>query len=125
MNIMKNNYLFILVFLFSKSTFSEPAGIKHIVLCWLKNAENPASLSAVIEASKQLKSIPMVSDVVVGRALSSNRDIVDDSFDVGLVINFHNSHDLEQYLIHADHVRRVKDVLAPQCQRLQVYDIAY
>ena len=115
--------LFLLIFV--NSAMCEAGGIKHVVLCWLKDASKPANLEAVMEASRQLETIALINDIAVGRPVASERDIVDDSFDVGLVVDFRNQQDLEQYLIHGEHVRRVKEVLAPQCQRIQVYDIAY
>jgi Stress responsive A/B Barrel Domain len=103
----------------------EAGGIKHVVLCWLKDADNPANLETVLETSRQLQSIALINDMIVGRPLASDRAIVDDSFDVGVVMDFRKQEDLEQYLVHEEHIRRVKDVLAPQCQRIQVYDITY
>ncbi len=122
---MKRIFLFFLISTLSNSVLSETYGIKHIVLCWLKEPDNLASLNLVMEISRQLKNIAQVDDLVVGKAVASDRNIVDDSFDVGLVMNFRDHQDLEQYLVHEDHVRRVKEVLVPMCQRILVYDIAY
>lgn len=122
---MKRFFLFFLISTLSNSVLSETDGIKHIVLCWLKEPDNRASLNTVMEISRQLKNIAQVDDLVVGKAVASDRNIVDDSFDVGLVMNFRNHQDLKQYLVHEDHVRRVKEVLVPMCQRILVYDIAY
>lgn len=122
---MKHFFLFLFFSIVSGHAYTEEKGIKHIVLCWLEDSSNPENLQNVMETSAQLKSIHMVDNIIVGRPVESNRGIVDDSFDVGLVLDFRNQQDLEQYLVHKDHVSRVKNVLAPLCTRILVYDIAY
>jgi len=122
---MKNILLFSIIFAFSHSAYCEIEGIKHIVLCWLKDADNPHDLRTAVEASRQLKTIPLVDNIVIGHPVASDRNIVDDSFDIGLVMNFLSHDDLERYLTHDEHVRIVKEILVPQCGRIQVYDVAY
>lgn len=122
---MKKLLLFSALFSLSTILYADEAGIKHIVFCWLNDNGDENALNEVITASRELESILYVDNIVVGRALPSDRAIVDDSFDVGLVMNFHNQEDLEKYLIHEEHVKRVKEVLAPQCQRIQIYDVVY
>ena len=99
-------------------------GIKHIVLCWLAQpkAENRVR---VISTSMELASIPGVVDLVAGTALPGGRDIVDASFDVGVVLTFRNKQDMENYLGSEAHMSRVREVLRPLCERILVYDIAY
>lgn len=99
-------------------------GIKHIVFCWLQqpSRENRAR---VIETSKELAVLPGIEDIAVGEALPGNRDIVDDSFDVGVSMTFRNRRAMENYLSHPGHVRRVREVLQPMCGKILVYDIAY
>jgi hypothetical protein len=122
---MKLFIIFFLTFTFSQTAWSETGGIKHIVLCWLKEPANQTNVDAITKASMELKVISEVESIIVGRPVSSDRKIVDDSFDVGLVLNFKNQNDLDNYLAHPEHVSRVKKVLAPKCQRILVYDIAY
>ena len=98
--------------------------IKHVVFCWLAQptAENRAR---VISTSKELATIPGVVDLVAGTALPGGRDIVDASFDVGVVLTFRNKQDMENYLGSEAHMSRVREVLRPLCERILVYDIAY
>ncbi len=77
------------------------------------------------DASKQLKVIEQIDSLSVGQALPSERAIVDDSFDIGLVLNFKSELDLQQYLTHPFHVEKVKQTLSPSCKRILVYDIVY
>ena len=120
--------LLIIIFLaltFSQTAWSETSGIKHVVLCWLNEPGDQSDIEAVMKASIKLKGISEVDSLVIGRPVPSDRKIVDDSFDIGLVLNFHSQKDLDIYLDHPEHVRRVKEALAPKCQRILVYDIAY
>lgn len=101
------------------------SGIKHIVLCWLNEPGNQAHVHQVIKTSKELTIIPGVLDLHAGTALHSEREIVDDSFDAGIVMSFRNNKEMNDYLNHPEHVRRVKNDLLPLCQRILVYDISY
>ena len=100
-------------------------GIKHVVLCWLNDPGNQAHIQQVIKTSYELTVIPGVLDLQAGTALKSERKIVDDSFDVGIVMSFNNANEMNDYLSHKEHVRRVKNDLLPLCQRILVYDISY
>ena len=63
--------------------------IEHIVLVWLKrpgNAEDRATLVAT--AKKFQAEVSEIQHLSVGTAVASDRDIVDDSFDVGFVMRF-------------------------------------
>ena len=122
---MKLLIIFFLVLTFSQTAASETSGIQHVVLCWLNEPGEQADIDAVMKASMELKDISEVDNIVVGRPVPSDRKIVDDTFDVGLVLNFHNQHDLDNYLDHPEHLSRVKEVLAPKCRQILVYDITY
>lgn len=97
-------------------------GIHHIVLVWLKLSGNPSYRQQIIAESQRLENIPGVISVNAGRSLFSNRDIVDHSFDVGLDITFETTEDLQNYLVHPDHLRFV-DGIKPLIERIVVYDI--
>lgn len=118
--------LCILCWLSIPSLAAEPdTGIKHIVFCWLQEPGQPEQINQVIETSKELQIIPGVMNIAAGPAVPSERPIVDDSFDVGIVMTFKNTADLTDYLSHEEHTSRVNRVLGPLCQRVLVYDIAY
>ncbi|MEO0650470.1 MAG: Dabb family protein [Planctomycetota bacterium] len=102
---------------------SDPVRIEHVVLCWLEEPGNPEHRRAVIEASEALRAIPEVRRLQVGVALPSERTVVDDSFDVALVIGFASAEDLAVYETHPEHVRRVEQVFAPLSARIVVHDI--
>ena len=87
---MKKLIIIFLAFTFSHTAWPQTKGINHIVLCWLNQPGNQTDIEAVMKASIELKGILEVDSIVVGQPVPSNRKIVDDSFDVGLVINFNN-----------------------------------
>ncbi|QDU68408.1 Dabb family protein [Engelhardtia mirabilis] len=97
--------------------------VEHVVLCWLAEPASDEARQKVIEASRELTVIPEVLSITVGTPLASDREVVDDSFDIGLVITFRSAGDLAVYLDHPEHVRRVQEVLGPLTERILVYDI--
>ncbi|GEP44010.1 Dabb family protein [Brevifollis gellanilyticus] len=98
--------------------------VEHIVLVWLKKPGDAAQRAQVINAAKMFQAeIKEIQHLSVGTALASDRPVVDDSFDVGLVMRFANAADLNTYEKHPVHTKAVKDVLQPIAKKLQVYDI--
>lgn len=105
-------------------TSATNGNIEHVVLCWLENPTED-NRNKVIETTRELAAIPGVIDLRVGPALPSNRDIVDDSFDVGISMSFRNRDDMEKYIDHEEHVRRLKDVFLPLCGEIRVHDFSF
>jgi hypothetical protein len=64
-----------------------------------------------------------VEHLSVGTPLASERPVVDDSFDVGLVMRFANAADLAVYEKHPVHVKAVNEILKPAAKKLLVYDV--
>jgi hypothetical protein len=63
-----------------------------------------------------------VLDVQAGKAVASERDIVDDSFDVGILVVVPDERRLGEYLAHPIHQRAKNDVLVPIVEKILVYD---
>ena len=99
-------------------------GIEHIVLAWLKNPGNKDEQARLICAAKSLKAdIKEVKSLAVGRALPSDRDVVDDSFDIALVMHFDSKEALASYEQNPVHVKAVTDTLKPLTKKIVVHDI--
>ena len=96
--------------------------LQHVVLVWLKDAGNAEQRARIIEASKSFRDIPGVLDVQAGKAVASERDIVDDSFDVGIQVVVSDDRRLREYLAHPIHQRAKNDVLLPLVEKILVYD---
>jgi hypothetical protein len=98
------------------------AAVVHVVLVWLKEPGNPEHRQRIIDASRQFKTIPGVIDVSVGEVVTSNRPIVDDSFDVGLYLTFSSVEAMQTYLADDRHQRALREIFRPLSERYIVYD---
>jgi len=76
----------------------------------------------IIEISKTFQKIPGVIEAKAGEVVMSDRDIVDDSYDVGILIVTKNENELQKYLDHPIHQKAKKDVLVPLVDKILVYD---
>lgn len=98
--------------------------VEHVVLVWLKKPGDAAERAKVISSAKMFQAeIQEIQHLSVGNALPSDRPVVDDSFDVGIVMRFANPADLATYEKHPVHVKAVKEVLQPIAKKLLVYDV--
>ncbi len=103
----------------------QDGALQHVVLVWLKDAGNAEQRARIIEVSKSFRDIPGVLDVQAGKAVASERDIVDDSFDVGILVVVPDERRLAEYLAHPIHQRAKHDVLVPLVEKILVYDFRY
>jgi hypothetical protein len=99
-----------------------PPPVNHIVLCWLKDSGNAAQRAELVKISKSFLKVPGVQEVRVGPVISSERDIVDDSFDVAIFMTFDTVEDMNAYIVHPEHAAAVKDKLKPLVSKIVVYD---
>ena len=109
----------------ARANAEESPGVEHVVLCWLKEPGNADAAAEVIRVSRELRHIPGVLSLVAGPPLRSDRPLVDDSFDVGIVMSFANPETLAAYINHPEHVRRVTEKLQPLCGQIRIHDIRY
>ncbi len=99
--------------------------VEHVVLIWLNEPGNAAHKEKMIAATSAFKKeIPGILSLSVGDAIPSNRDVVDDSFDLAIVVRFQDKAALDAYEKHPVHVKAVKEVLAPNVSKLKVYDVS-
>jgi hypothetical protein len=100
----------------------EEKRLHHLVFCWLKDSGNKSHREQIVKATMKFRTIPGVIDAQAGQVLPSDRDIVDDSFDVGILIVTKDKSDLQKYLDHPVHQKAKKEVLAPLVDKIVVYD---
>jgi hypothetical protein len=96
--------------------------VAHVVLVWLKKPGDPAGRDAIVRSSKSLWSIPGVVSVRAGPAIPSDREVVDSTYDVGLVVLFSDEAAMRAYGSHPVHQRMVEEVIKPHVERYRVYD---
>ena len=99
--------------------------VVHVVLVWLKEPGNDDHAAEIIRATHGLGNIPGVRAVKAGRVMKSKRPIVDDSYDVGLYLEFDNLEDMEAYLVHPIHQEAVREVFKPLAARYLAYDFLH
>ena len=95
----------------------------HTVLFWLnENADDESKKQLLEDCKSLLGSIPTVQYLAVGQPADTSRDVVDNSYDVGLVVHFADKagHDYYQEAEkHLEFIERNRDIW----KRVQVYDI--
>ena len=96
--------------------------IQHVVLGWRKEPGNHLHRNQIIEVSKTFRNIPGVLEVRVGEVIESDRAIVDDSFDVAILVVVPDGKCLQDYLDHPLHQTAKKKVLLPLVEKVVVYD---
>ena len=96
--------------------------VNHVVLCWLKEPGNVEHRQKILAASYAMKEIPGVLEVRGGMPVPSDRDIVDDSFDVAVTFSFASIEDMHAYLKHPIHQKAAKEILGPLTKRIVIYD---
>lgn len=99
-----------------------PKILTHIVFCWLKEPGNVEQREQIIEMTESFNRIPSVLKARAGNPIMSERSIVDDSFDVGIIVEVRDEKGLQEYLDHPIHQKAKKDVLLPLIERVLVYD---
>ncbi len=97
--------------------------IEHIIIIWLKEPGNTQAQDKIIKASEKLKTIPGVITLRSGKAVPSQRKIVDSSYDVALIISFINKAALDAYLVHPVHLNLLEKTMKPLIERIRVYDL--
>jgi hypothetical protein len=99
-----------------------PGRISHVVLCWLKDAGNAEHRKLIVEAPRGFAAIPGVVEVRAGQAVPSEREMVDDSFDVAISVTVMSPEALAAYIDHPVHKRAAKDVLFPLVEKVVGHD---
>lgn len=93
----------------------------HIVIFWTK-PEVPGAEDAVLEGASRLAEIPEVQSLHAGRMVPSEREVVDQSYQVALNLTFATKEDEAAYQVHPIHVEFVEKVFKPNCLKAKIYD---
>jgi hypothetical protein len=93
----------------------------HIVIFWTDPAATDAAVEVIAGAKKYLSSIPGVVNFHAGQMASSHRDLVDQTYQVGLNIQFETKQAQDEYQSHPRHLEFIE-----KCKSLwtkvKVYD---
>jgi hypothetical protein len=94
----------------------------HVVIFWT-NPDNPRAADELIAgAEKYLRPIPGVTSFQIGRMVPSHRDVVDQTYQVALNLQFASKQLQDDYQVHPMHLEFVEKAFKPNCRRVVVYD---
>ena len=99
-------------------------GVIHTVFLWLKKPGDAQHRQKLLQATHRLRAIPGVLDIHFGETIESDRDIVDDSFDIGITMYFSTAEAMNEYLVHPLHQAVVEQEIRPLVDRIVVYDFS-
>ena len=91
----------------------------HHVHFWLNYKEDKARL---IEGLNLLKPISYIRDMHIGVPAGTNRDVIDRSYDVSLLLLFSNRADQDAYQADPTHVIFAEQYAKPLCAKVVVQD---
>ena len=101
---------------------TDNSGVIHTVFLWLKQPGDVQHRQQLMLATNRLRAIPGVLDIHFGEKIESDRDIVDDSFDIGITMYFSSTQAMNEYLVHPLHHAVVEQEIRPLVDRIVVYD---
>jgi hypothetical protein len=97
----------------------------HVVYFWMKPGSTDAARQQLVaDAKAYLGKIPAVRHLWAGRPAMTPREVVDNSYDVGLCVVLDDSagHDVYQvHELHKEFIARNKE----QWDRVQIYDFTH
>lgn len=94
----------------------------HVVIFWTKPEKPQATDELIAGANKYLQPIPGVIQFHIGRMATSDRPVVDQSYQVALNLIFPDKQTQDDYQVHPLHLEFVEKVFKPNCARVVVYD---
>ena len=94
----------------------------HVVLFWMnENAPEGARQQLAEDCEQYLAKIPTVRQLWAGRPAMTPREVVDNSYDVGLCVVLDDDAGHDVYQIHDLHKQFI-DRNKPNWRRVQIYD---
>jgi Stress responsive A/B Barrel Domain len=93
----------------------------HVVIFWTDPSKPDAPDEVTTAAKKYLASIPGIVNFHIGKMVTSHRDVVDQTYQVALNIQFRTKQAQDEYQDHPQHLEFVKQC-KPLLAKLVVYD---
>ena len=98
--------------------------LSHVVIFWTDPAKPGAADELVAGAEQYLRPIPGVLSFHIGRMVPSHRDVVDQTYQVALNLQFADKAQEEAYQVHPLHLEFVEKSFRPNCIKAQIFDFA-
>ena len=106
----------------SGERFLEDRGMfSHVVIFWTDPSKPDAPEELIAAAKKYLASIPGIVNFHLGKMVPSHRDVVDQTYQVALNLQFESKQAQDEYQDHPQHVEFVKQC-KPSFAKLVIYD---
>ena len=101
--------------------------VRHVILFWLKEPDNPEHVQQAIDGLKLLREIPGVVSMELGTPLPNERNpsdltFVDSSFHISMVMLLESEQAFAGYVKHPIHDVTVRNRLTPLVAGLKTYD---
>lgn len=97
-------------------------GFIHLDYFWLRNPGSSEDARLLAEGAKlHLSTVPDVLRIEVGYPAGTQREIVDNSYGVGLLIEFADAAAHDRYQVHAGHLSFI-EACSQYWSRVQIYD---
>ncbi len=93
----------------------------HHVFFWLKNKISDADREDLLTGLQTLTSIEPKISIHIGVKASTNRPVIDTSYDFSLLLIFNNPEEQENYQVHPVHQEFVKNC-AHLWEKVTIYD---
>lgn len=100
---------------------SQNGSFVHTVFFWLKDSGSAADRQALYEGLTALKEIPEIQQAYVGVPASTDRPVIDRSYDYSITFVFSDRATQNAYQEHPMHVQFV-EACSPLWERVVVYD---
>lgn len=119
---MKTFFSALILALFLGGCGLDKTRLNHVILVWFNEEVTPAQIAQIETKTGELSAIGELKFVTTGRAVQSDRPIVDDSFDLGVIMQFDSKEAMERYLEDPRHKAFVAEYLKGKVKKLVVYD---
>ena len=97
--------------------------LTHIVVFWLK-PDCKYKLDEILNAALSLNEIPGLISFDLGKMISSERDVVDKTYDFAFNMTFSSKQDLDSYICHEIHEDFVNKHVKPNIEKIKVFDFS-
>lgn len=94
----------------------------HVVIFWTDHEQPDSADELLAGIKKYLEPIPGIVHFSAGKMAPSPREVVDQSYQVGLNVVFPNRQAHDDYQVHPMHLEFVHTVFKRVCRKVRVYD---
>ena len=81
----------------------------HHVYFWLNNSGSKEDKNVLLAGLQKLSAVKTIQFFHIGEPATTNRDVIDTSYDVSWLLFFENKADQDSYQVDPDHLQFVAD----------------